>query len=110
MKFNVFTEMEYTVRSAGTLILNISALRTPHQTVLNESFTIEPYLKAEELLSANGENRLMRFEVIDKGNVKVTYKATVDNFYKITDHEYQDEIPVARFDTTILSYLFPSRY
>jgi len=92
------------------LILNISALRIPHQTISNESFTIEPYLKAEELLSANGENRLMRFEVIDKGNVKVTYKATVDNFYKVTDHEYQDEIPVARFDTSTLSYLFPSRY
>ncbi|HEY0246348.1 MAG TPA: transglutaminase family protein [Mucilaginibacter sp.] len=110
MKFNVFTEMEYTVRSASTLILNINALRTPHQTVLDESFMVEPYIKVEELLSANGENRLMRFEVADAGKVKVTYKATVDNFYTLSDHEHKPEIPVAQFDTSILPYLYPSRY
>jgi transglutaminase-like putative cysteine protease len=110
MKFNVFTEMEYTVRSASTLILNVNALRTPHQTVLNEDFIIDPYIKVEELISANSENRLIRFEVPEPGNIKVTYKATVDNFCKISDHEYQDEIPVAQFDTSILPYLYPSRY
>jgi len=110
MKFDVLTEMEYTVQSASTLILNINALRTPHQTVLNESFTIDPYIKVEELLSANGENRLMRFEVVDAGKIKVTYKATVDNHYVLSDHEHQDEIPVAQFDPSILPYLNPSRY
>jgi len=110
MKFNVFTEMGYTVRSAGTLILNISALRTPHQTVLDESFTVDPYIKVEELLSANGENRLMRFEVAGPDKIKVIYKATVDNYYTLSDHEQKDEIPVAQFDTSILPYLNPSRY
>jgi transglutaminase-like putative cysteine protease len=110
MKFNVFTEMEYTVLSAGTLILNISALRTPHQTVLTESFEVNPYIKIEELVSANGENRLARFEVADAGTVKVTYKATVDNCYILSNHEHKAEIPVARFDTSILPYLNPSRY
>jgi transglutaminase-like putative cysteine protease len=110
MKFNVSTEMEYKVGAAGTLILSISALRTPHQTVLDESFTIDPYIKAEELLSANNKNRLIRFEVIDPGKIKVTYKATVDNYYTLSDHEHQDEIPVAKFDTPILPYLYPSRY
>ncbi|MDB5109436.1 MAG: Transglutaminase-like superfamily protein [Mucilaginibacter sp.] len=110
MKFNVFTEMEYTVRSASTLILNISALRTPHQIILNETFTIDPYIKSEELSSVSDENRLMRFEINEAGNIKVTYKATVNNFYKITDHEYQDEVPVAQFDASILPYLYPSRY
>ncbi len=33
MKFDVFTEMEYTAGAASTLILNINALRTPRQTV-----------------------------------------------------------------------------
>jgi transglutaminase-like putative cysteine protease len=110
MKFDVFTEMGYKVQSAGTLILNINALRTPHQTVLNESFTVEPYIKVEELLSANGEHRLMRFEVVQTGNIKVTYKATVDNFYVLSDHEHKYETPVAQFDTSILPYLYPSRY
>ncbi|MGZ3756927.1 MAG: transglutaminase-like domain-containing protein [Mucilaginibacter sp.] len=110
MKFNVFTEMEYKVGSASTLIFNINALQTPFQTVSEESFTVDPYIKVDELLSANNEHRLMRFEVSNPGIVKVTYKATVDNCYQLSDHEYQEEIPVARFDPTILTFLNPSRY
>lgn len=110
MKFNVFTEMEYTVSSESTLILNINALRTPHQTVISETFTIDPYIKTEELISANGENRLVRFEIAKPCKFKVTYKATVDNFTKVIDYENQDEMPVARFDAATMSYLYPSRY
>ena len=49
MKFDVFTQMEYVVRSPGTLILNIHALRSPNQTVISEEFGLEPYIKFEEL-------------------------------------------------------------
>jgi transglutaminase-like putative cysteine protease len=110
MKFNVFTEMEYTVRSASTLILNINALRTQHQTVISEEFTIDPYLKTEELLSVSGENRLVRFEVTEPCKVKVTYKATVDNSYKIINYEGVYDESAALLDQTILPYLYPSRY
>jgi transglutaminase-like putative cysteine protease len=110
MKFDVFTEMEYTAGSASTLILNINALRTPHQAVLNETFTIEPYLKAEELVSPYAENRLMRFEITEPGNIKVTYNATVDNCYTLSNHRDEEDIPVAQLDPSILPYLYPSRY
>ena len=52
MKFNVFAEMKYTARGPGTIILDIHALRTPHQTVVSETFTTDPYIKVEELVSA----------------------------------------------------------
>lgn len=110
MKFNVFTQMEYVVRSPGTLILNIHALRSPQQTVLNEEFTIEPYIKAEELMLALGENRLVRFEVAEPGTIKVTYKALVDNCYEIADYSRQEETMVAQLDVSVLPYLNPSRY
>jgi transglutaminase-like putative cysteine protease len=110
MKFNVLTEMEYTARSPGTIILNIHALRTPHQTVISETFTIEPYIKVEELVSAQGENRLMRFEIENAGSIKVIYKATIDNFCEIKDYTNVEEIPVAKMDISILPYLYPSRY
>ncbi|RYZ96722.1 MAG: transglutaminase family protein [Sphingobacteriaceae bacterium] len=110
MKFDVFTEMEYTAGAASTLILNINALRTPHQTVLNETFTVEPYLKAEELVSPYAENRLMRFEITEPGSIKVTYNATVDNSYTLSNHKEDVEIPVAQLDPSILPYLYPSRY
>lgn len=110
MKFDVRTEMEYSARSPGTLILNIHALRTPHQTVISETFTIEPYTKVEELISPNSENRLMRFEIYEGTSIKVSYNATVDNFCEIKDYGVLEEIPVAKMDPAILPYLYPSRY
>ncbi|HWZ15258.1 MAG TPA: transglutaminase family protein [Mucilaginibacter sp.] len=110
MKFDVRTEMEYSARSPGTLILNIHALRTPHQTVISETFTIEPYTKVEELISPNSENRLMRFEIQEGTSIKVSYNATVDNFCEIRDYGQLEEIPVAKMDPAILPYLYPSRY
>jgi len=109
MKFDVFTEMEYTANSPGTLILNIHALRTPTQTVVNETFVIDPYIKFEELIEPNG-NRLVRFEIPEPGNIKVTYNATVDNSIIVSDHTHREETPVAHLNSTILPYLYPSRY
>jgi transglutaminase-like putative cysteine protease len=110
MKFNVFTEMQYVARSPGTIILNIHALRTPHQTVISETFDIEPYIKVEELISTQSENRLMRFEIEEAGAVKVTYKAIIDNFCEIKDFSAIEEIPIAKMDSAVLPYLYPSRY
>jgi transglutaminase-like putative cysteine protease len=110
MKFNVSAEMGYEVQSAGTLILNIHALRTPTQAVLEEIFTIEPYIKAEELFSVNGENRIVRIEVEEKGKLQITYKATVDNNFEIKDHSRREEILIGKMDQEVLPYLYPSRY
>jgi transglutaminase-like putative cysteine protease len=110
MKFNVFTEMEYTAYSPGTVILNIHALRTPHQTVISETFGIEPYIKVEELIAAQSENRLMRFEIEEGKSIKVIYKAIVDTFCEVKDYSNLVEIPVAHMDNAVLPYLYPSRY
>ncbi|MFD2145816.1 transglutaminase-like domain-containing protein [Mucilaginibacter antarcticus] len=110
MKFNVFTEMEYIVKSASTLILNVNALHTAHQKVLTEEFTVSPNIITEELPATAGENRMVRFEVTNPGIIKVAYKATVDNSFKTVDFQGQYEMPVAQFDHTIIPYLYPSRY
>jgi len=110
MKFNVFTEMQYTARSPGTIMLNIHALRTPRQTVLSEIFTIVPYIKVEELVFTEGENRVIRFEIEHTDPIKVVYTATVDNSCEVKDFSRVEEIPVARMDPGVLPYLYPSRY
>jgi transglutaminase-like putative cysteine protease len=110
MKFNVLTEMEYTAASAGTLILNIHALRTPHQTIISESFVIDPYIKVEELVSAQNDNRVVRFEMEEASSIKVTYKATIDNYCEVKDYTNLVEIPIAEMDNAVLPYLYPSRY
>lgn len=108
MKFNVFSELEFEAVTTGTLVLNIHALRTPSQTIVEESFLIDPYIKFEELISVEG-NRLVRFEA-ESGTIKVNYKATVDNCFTISDHSKLTETPLAQLDKTILPYLYPSRY
>ena len=110
MKFNVTAEMGYEVKSAGTLILNVHALRTPTQAVLQESFEVDPYFKVEELFSVNGENRIIRLEITGPASVQIRYKATVDNTYEIKDYSAAQETHIGLMEPAILPYLYPSRY
>lgn len=110
MKFNVSANLEYIISSPSTLILNIQALRTPEQTVLQETFTVNPQVKIEELHSVGGENRLIRLDVREKCRLSIAYTATVDNSYQITDHRKAVEIPVTQMSPEVLPYLYPSRY
>jgi len=105
MKFSVSAEMGYEIRSAGTLIINIHALRTPTQAVLEETFIIEPYVKVEELFSVNGENRIIRLEIEKEGNLQINYKATVDNNFEIKDHTSREEILIGKMDPLVLPFL-----
>jgi len=109
MKFSVSTQIEYEVLSDCTLILNIHALRTAKQMILNESISFNHDLKAEDLVSAQGE-RLIRIELPGPNNLKIDYNALVDNSTEKIDCELLTDVPVSQMDTNILSYLYPSRY
>lgn len=111
MKFNVFSHLEYDVQATGTLILNIHALDSSGQTVMGEEFLLEPYIGYDEFKAPQGEKRLVRFGVTEyTPNVKVTYRATVDNYYEINDFSYISETQVSALDSSVLPYLNPSRY
>lgn len=110
MKFKVSGDIVYETYSDSTIILNIHALRTPGQTVLEESFTVEPYFKIEELVSAQGENRLARIEVPANTKVSFSYQALADNSYRVLTRDDLYDVPVAAMDASVLPFLFPSRY
>jgi transglutaminase-like putative cysteine protease len=110
MKFETAAKLKYNILSPSTLILSIHALRTPRQTVLEETLTIEPYVKAEELTLNHGENRLIRIEAPEKEEITISYKAMVDNFFRETDYTNQSQILVANLNTSVFPYLYPSRY
>lgn len=110
MKFGVSANLEYDVRSSSTLILNIHALKTANQTVLNETLTITPHIKTDELISLNGESRFIRLEILEKCTVNIAYNATVDSCVKITDYKELEEIKIVDMDISVLPYLYPSRY
>lgn len=110
MKLEVSADLKYIIHSPGTLVLNIHALRTQKQTVLEETLSIEPYLKAEELVAGHGENRLIRLEVTTEKEISISYKAIVDNYFRETDHTNQPAVPVGHLNTDVFPYLYPSRY
>ena len=110
MKFDVSARLDYSIRTESTLILNIHALRTQSQAVLNESFSIMPYMKSEELQSFNHGNRFIRLDVPGNTALSISYNATVDNSYRISDYSKVANIPVGQLDAEILPFLYPSRY
>ncbi|MXV49600.1 transglutaminase family protein [Pedobacter sp. HMF7647] len=110
MKFNITAKLLYQVVTPGTIILNIHALHTPGQTITEEKFTITPYSKFEELTSAHGENRFIRFDLPQQGTVEVKYSAIVDNNTKLIDFTDQPEVAICDLDPEIFPYLYPSRY
>jgi transglutaminase-like putative cysteine protease len=110
MKLEISAELKYIIRSPSTLILNIHALRSQRQTVLEEALIVEPYVKFEELSSPYYENRLIRMELPQEEEILISYKAIVDNFYRVIDHTDLSDVPVAELDSSVFPYLYPSRY
>ncbi|HET9277342.1 MAG TPA: transglutaminase family protein [Flavitalea sp.] len=110
MKLEISAELKYIINSPGTLILNIHALRSQRQIVLEEALVIEPYVKVEELTSGPHENRLIRLDLSDEKNISISYKAVVDNSSRQIDHSEITEVPVGALDSSVFPYLYPSRY
>ena len=110
MKFSVSGALSYDVRAASTFILNVHALRTPNQTVLQESFSTGPEYKMEELRSTQNGNRYIRFEIDEPAYVNINYTALVDTNYKLIDGSQLTDVPVMQLDADVIPYLFPSRY
>jgi transglutaminase-like putative cysteine protease len=110
MRLHISGHLEYAVTFPSTLILNIHAQRSASQTILEEQFTVEPYLKVEEFLSDNGENRFIRLNTGKKKELKITYDAIVEIIHELVPASKIDQMPVAQLDRHVIPYLFPSRY
>jgi transglutaminase-like putative cysteine protease len=109
MKFKVTGQLGYEVTAPSTFILNIHALRTPAQAILEETFTVEPYFKIEEF-SHYTENRFIRLEVTEPATLNISYSALVDTSFKLTPADQLTQVPIADVDPIVLPYIFPSRY
>jgi len=110
MRFEVTAHLEYIVKFPSTLIFNIHAQRHHGQTVLQEQFAVEPYVKAEEFVLEDGGNRFVRLETGRKKRLVVDYSATVDCSYDIIPASEIDPMPVSAIDRKAIPFLFPSRY
>ncbi|RKR83442.1 transglutaminase-like putative cysteine protease [Mucilaginibacter gracilis] len=110
MKFNVSGKLTYDIKEHSTIILNIHAIRSAAQTVLRETFSIEPYHKSEELIPVQGENRYIRFEVPEPVVINIDYSALIDTSFKKITGSLLNDVPVMQLPPQVLPYLSPSRY
>ncbi|MBW4891583.1 transglutaminase family protein [Mucilaginibacter sp. HMF5004] len=110
MKLNVSANLTYEVISSSTIILNIHATRSKSQAILSESFKIDPYIEIEELITLQGENRYIRFEVPEAATINITYNALIDTTFKKTEGKLLKDVPVMQLPPFVLPYLSPSRY
>lgn len=110
MKFHVCSELHYVIQAPSTLVLNVHALRTPSQAVLKETLTLEPKLEFEEFESQSGENRFVRLATGKAKELIVKYDALVDRQHELVDHHKLKPVTVKRMDSSVIPFLFPSRY
>lgn len=110
MRFQVSGHLEYTVDFPSTLIFNIHAQRSSGQTILAEKFTVEPFIKVDEFLAENGQNRFVRLETGRKKQLTIDYSATVDCTSQVIPAGGIDHTSIAEIDRKAIQFLFPSRY
>lgn len=110
MQFQVGAQFEYKVPQRSTVILNVHALRTPSQEILEEQFTVEPKIRCEEFLSTNNENRYVRLETAKAKTLSIRYSARVETHVTAHRRSAIDAVPIAQLDRAVIPYLFPSRY
>lgn len=110
MKFKVSAELGYQAKSTGTIILNIHALQTGRQKVLEETFSISPQQSNEELTIIATENRFIRIDITQPGDYIINYNALVDNCFEVNSYKKYTDTSVSHLHPSVLSYLNPSRY
>jgi transglutaminase-like putative cysteine protease len=110
MKFRVFSNLDYQINSASTIILNIHAIRNSAQTVLQESLELDPFIPIEEISSSPSENRYIRLESNELDSLKIAYWALIDLKCKLIPKEELFQSPIVKLEQAIIPYLFPSRY
>ncbi len=110
MRFQVSAHLEYIITFPSTLIFNIHAQRNLVQTILDERFTMEPHMKAEEFVLEPAGSRFVRLETGKKKHLIIDYQATIECAYEAISTRSLDAITVAEMDQRAIPYLFPSRY
>ena len=108
MHFKVSCHLEYDITFPSTLILNMHAQRHASQTVLQETFVVEPRTKVKEFIADGNENRFVRLETGRKKHISINYEAIVGCEHQVIPASKIDYTPVVDMDRK--PFLFPSRY
>ena len=110
IRLQLALELDYQVANPGCdFIFNIHAARTARQQVQDESLQLSQNLAYTIDTDPVSLNRYMRLSAAP-GPLRVSYTATVDLHHHRADPALIAEVPVARLPTSVLGYIYPSRY
>ena len=108
LQFSIHLSYEI-IDQPADFICNIHAAQTVHQTVRNESLTINQALTSTIHYDPLLRHRLLRLRA-NPGPLKISYQAEVDIQHHVGQPQIIGEMPIAELPMEVLPYLYPSRY
>ena len=110
IRLRLSLELDYLVSSPGCdFIFNIHAAHTARQLVLQERLDVSQNLPLTIDTDSVTLNRYLRLSA-RPGPLRVAYSATVDLMHHAEHPANIAEVPVAQLPTSVLGYIYPSRY
>jgi len=103
-------ELQYEIaEQPADFVFNVHAARTPSQTIVVETLSVEPRIEPSMHTDPVLGNRYMRLRA-GPGPMVMRYGATVDIDHYRTSPGLLDECPIARMPPEALAFIYPSRY
>ncbi|HET9643706.1 MAG TPA: transglutaminase family protein [Burkholderiaceae bacterium] len=110
VRIDLQVDLAYRVDPPGAdFIFNIHPAHTRCQTVSAEQLWLSQPIAADVQTDARTGNRYMRLGALP-GELKVSYRATIDLRHHRADPAQLQEVPIHRLPLEVLSYIYPSRY
>jgi transglutaminase-like putative cysteine protease len=110
MGFQINAELHYEVLQRSAVLLNLHALATRDQALLDERLEITPGVVWEEFPLRTGENRYIRLDTGEAKLLDISYSVVADTRITKVGHHEIHNVPIAELRRTAIPYLFPSRY
>ncbi|GAA5142328.1 transglutaminase family protein [Prosthecobacter algae] len=110
MTFKITCELDYTVTSPLTFLLNIRAQKNARQKVLEEKFHLTPTMPHVKHADEVTGNRFDQITAQVPGIYQVRYEALVENSPEILSRKDLVDTEVHEFSLEVLACLYASRY
>jgi transglutaminase-like putative cysteine protease len=110
VRIGLEVDLAYQIDAPGAdFIFNIHPAYTPCQTVSAEHLSLSQPIAPDIQTDSLTGNRYMRLHALP-GELRVSYRGTVDLLHHRADPAQLYEIPIHRLPLEALGYIYPSRY
>jgi transglutaminase-like putative cysteine protease len=109
IRVSIDNELHYNVMQASDFVFNIEVAKNQYQRIIDETLLFDPPLPHERYTDPLLENRFVRLRA-EPGQLRLTYRATVDLHYVLDDPALIQESPIAQLPMEAIPFIFPSRY